>query len=363
MKVAIDVSPLKNANFYRGVGTYTNQLIESFKLLKIRDFSFQLIESRKEIKNCDLIHYPFFDLFFLTLPLRKIRPTLVTIHDVIPLVFPENYPPGLRGLFKFQIQKMSLKGVKAVITDSENSKRDIFKYLNYPLEKIFVVPLAPSPIFKPLKSTMILHSIIVKYKLPEKFVLYVGDVNYNKNVTGLIKAFHKLKNQNSKVKDRNQNLKLVLVGKAFLEKDLKETKKILQLIKSLKLTEEIIRIGWVPSKDLVGIYNLATVYCQPSFYEGFGLPVLEAMACGCPVVSSKVSSLPEICDKAAIMVDPYNINDIVKGISKVLNYDTAQYHSQVERGLSWVRNFSWEKTARQTYKIYQKVYKNLPKGI
>jgi len=215
MKVAVDISPLKNANRYRGVGIYTKQLVESFKSLNIPDFSFQIIEDGGITKDYDLVHYPFFDLFFLTLPLKKEKPMVVTIHDTIPLVFPEHYPSGIKGSLKFQIQKFSLKKVKAVITDSENSKKDIFKYLNYSKEKIYVVPLAPSDIFKPIKSTMILHRIIVKYNLPERFVLYVGDVNYHKNILGLIKAFAKLKAQKSKVKNTSQNLKLVLVGKAF----------------------------------------------------------------------------------------------------------------------------------------------------
>ena len=135
MKVAIDVSPLKNANRYRGVGIYTQQLVKSLQSLNISNFSCQLIEDKTMVKDSDLIHYPFFDLFFLTLPLKKEKPTVVTIHDVIPLVFSEHYPVGLRGAFKFQIQKNSLKNVRAVITDSENSKKDIFKYLNYPKEK------------------------------------------------------------------------------------------------------------------------------------------------------------------------------------------------------------------------------------
>jgi glycosyltransferase involved in cell wall biosynthesis len=288
------------------------------------------------------------------LPLKKPKPVVVTIHDVIPLVFPEYYPCGIKGTIKFQIQKLSLKGAKAVITDSENSKKDLFKYLNYPKEKIYVIPLAPSDIFKPVKSTILLDRIKVKYNLPEKFVLYVGDLNYNKNISGLIRAFYKLKTQNSKLKTTTKNLKLVLVGKAFTDESLKETQQLVQLIKSLGLNDKIIRLGWIPTKDLVGIYNLATVYCQPSFYEGFGLPVLEAMACGCPVVAANTSSLPEICGEAALMVDPYDINDIVRGISKVIS-DKAIGETLRKNGFNQVKKFSWKKVANETYKVYQKV--------
>jgi len=334
MKVAIDVSPLKNANRYRGVGIYTQQLVKSLQSLKIGNFSCQLVENKSMIGDSDLIHYPFFDLFFLTLPLKKTKPTVVTIHDVIPLIFPEHFPPGIRGNLKFQIQKFSLKNTKAIITDSENSKKDLFKYLNYPKDKIHVVPLAPAKEFKPIMAKN-------KYQLPEKFILYVGDVNYNKNIPGLIKALAGLK----------EKMSLVLVGKAFKDESLKETQEILQLISLLKLEKKVIRLDWVSSEDLVGIYNLATVYCQPSFYEGFGLPVLEAMACGCPVVAAKTSSLSEICGSAAVMVDPYDINDMIRGLGQALN----RREELIKKGLLQAKKFSWQKTAQQTYEVYQKV--------
>jgi glycosyltransferase involved in cell wall biosynthesis len=341
MKVALDVSPLKTGHQFRGIGIYTQNLKEAFEKSRISDFNFELVEGRKIPADCDLVHYPFFDLFFLTLPLNKPKPTVVTIHDVIPLVFPQNYPPGLKGSLKFQGQKFSLKGVKAVITDSKNSQKDIFKYLNYPLEKIYVVPLAPASHFKVIKEESLLNNVRKKYNLPNNFVLYVGDVNYNKNILGLIKSFAGLKGETS----------LVLIGKAFLEKNLPETKEIEKLIKSLKLEKKVFLLGFLPTQDLVAVYNLASVYCQPSFYEGFGLPVLEAMACGCPVVAAKTSSLPEICGQAAILVDPKNINDMIKGLEKAF----LEKESLREKGLVQAKKFSWGKTAQKTYEVYQKV--------
>lgn len=353
MKVGLDTSPLKTNHQFRGIGTYTQNLINAFKKTQIPHFEFKLIEKRKIPQDCDLVHYPYFDLFFLTLPLKKPKPTVVTIHDVIPLVFPQHYLPGIKGKIKFQIQKFSLKNVKAVITDSENSKKDLFKYLNYPKEKIYVVPLASSEIFKPAKSTILLDRIKEKYNLPEKFILYVGDVNYNKNISGLIKAFKLL--HTSQVSLDSSEVKLVLVGKAFTDEDLKETQELVQLISSLKLEKKIIRLGWIPQEDLVGIYNLATVYCQPSFYEGFGLPVLEAMACGCPVVAAKSSSLPEVCGKAAIMVDPDDTDDIARGLEKVL-YDISIHDILRKRGFEQVKKFSWEKTVKETVEVYKKIF-------
>ncbi|MCJ7804127.1 glycosyltransferase, partial [Patescibacteria group bacterium] len=234
MKVAIDVSPLKNDNRYRGVGIYTKQLVKSLQSLNISGFSCQLIENKAMAEDSDLIHFPFFDPFFLTLPLKKTKPTIVTIHDVIPLIFPKHFPLGLRGSLKFQAQRFSLKSVRGVITDSQNSKKDIIKYLNFPQEKIYVVPLAPSENFKVMENQSIFNEVRKKYHLPEKFVLYVGDVNYNKNIPGLIRAFARIE----------KNLKLILVGKAFEDESLKETKEIIQLINSLKLSKKVIRLGW-----------------------------------------------------------------------------------------------------------------------
>jgi len=351
MKVAINTSPLKNENRYRGIGIYTEQLVKSLGLLSASDFFCRLVEDKTIIEDDDLIHYPFFDPFFLTLPLKKAKPTVVTIHDVIPLIFPEYYPPGIKGSLKLQIQKFSLKSVKAVITDSENSKRDIVKYLNYPQEKIYVVPLAPSQVFKPITNQRTLDNLKKKYQLPENFILYVGDVNYNKNIPGLIKAFAKFDKVNKADKNNKEKISLVLVGKAFVDEKLAENKEIKKLINSLKLDKKVIRLGWLPDKDLVALYNLASVYCQPSFYEGFGLPVLEAMACGCPVVAANVSSLPEICGQAAIMVEANDIDDMIKGLAEALR----RKEELREKGFQQVKKFNWQKTAQKTYEVYQKV--------
>jgi len=341
MRVALDVSPLATDHQFRGIGVYTQSLKDAFKQSNISGLIVELIKDGKVPDNCDLIHYPYFDLFFKTLPFQKDKPSLVTIHDVIPLVLKDFYKPGLRGNLKLVLQKMALKNVKAIITDSQNSKKDIFKYLNYPLKKIHVVYLAPASHFGVIKDEKVLERISKKYNLPEKFILYVGDVNYNKNIPGLIKAFA----------DLPKDVCLVLVGKAFLEDSLKENIEISKLIESLKIEDRVIRLGYLPNTDLTAIYNLASVYCQPSFYEGFGLPVLEAMACGCPVASANISSLPEICGQAAVMFDPYKIDDMIKGLQRAL----ANKKELSQKGLRQVKKFSWDKTAKKTYEVYQKV--------
>ena len=345
MKVAIDVSPLKTAHRFRGIGAYTQNLITALQSIKLADFEVILIEKEPIPKDCDLIHYPFFDLFFATLPLIRKKKTVVTIHDTIPLVFPKHYPPGIKGRLRLETQKTSLRTVDAVITDSQNSKKDLFKYLNYLKEKIYVIPLAPGKEFRPITNRQSLVATKQKYQLPDAFVLYVGDVNYNKNIPGLVKTCEKIK------------VPLVIVGKQAVEKNINrlhpENKDLVWLQDYCQ--SPVTLLGFVSTEDLVAIYNLATVYCQPSFYEGFGLPVLEAMACGCPVVAANTSSLPEICGKAAVMVNPYDINDIANGLEKVIR-ETKIRNTLKEKGLVWVKNFSWEKAADQTIKVYQHVY-------
>jgi len=346
MKVAIDISPLKSAHQFRGIGAYTKQLVKALQSLKVADFAVELIEKGGPAKDCDLIHYPYFDLFWTTLPLIKKRRTVVTVHDVTPLVFPKHYPPGIKGRLKLQAQKLSLRRVDAVICDSKNSKNDIFDYLNYPKEKIFVVYLAPSTEFRPIKSILKLQKVKKKYKLPSKFVLYVGDVNYHKNILGLAKACKLI------------GFPLVIVGKQAAEKKFDrphvENQPLTQLMKLYGKDPQIFRLGFVPEEDLVVIYNLATVYCQPSFYEGFGLPVIEAMACGTPVVTSQESSLPEVAGEAAVTVDPDDINDIAHGLKLALE-DSDLREDLIQRGLKQAKKFSWERTAHETYKVYQKV--------
>lgn len=345
MKVAIDVTPLKAKHRFRGIGIYTRNLVESLQSIKLPNFSIQTIESGRNSKDCDLIHYPFFDFFFLTLPFKKTKPTVVTIHDCTPLVFPKNYPPGFRGKLKFLIQKFSLGGVRRVITDSENSKKDIVKFLNIPEEKIDVIYLAAGNKVKRIENKDFLMKLSNKFNLPKKFVLYVGDVNFNKNVPGLVKAC------------QLAEIPLVIVGKQAVETEFdrsnRENWPLIELCKLCKKKKDVLRLGFVEEEELAGLYSLAYVYCQPSFYEGFGMQILEAMTCGCPVVTSNVSSLPEIANQAAVLVNPHNIREIALGIKKVIE-DKEFRDKMIMAGFKQASKFSWEKTARHTLKVYEK---------
>jgi len=350
MKVAIDISPLASGHKFRGIGVYTKNLVESLRKCKPPELKVETVEAGEVdvLGKIDLIHYPYFDLFFATLPLKKPAKTVVTIHDVTPLVFPKHFPPGLKGKIKFLIQKASLGGVSAVITDSQNSKGDIVRYLAYPKEKIYVVPLAPGETFREIKDQQALTLTKRKYKLPERFVLYVGDVSYHKNVGFLVKACKALK------------IPVILVGKQAAQEDFDKThienQPLATLIKEYGKDSDVLRPGFVEDEELAAIYNLASLYCQPSLYEGFGLPVLEAMACGCPVVAAKAASLPEICNGAALMVDPRDYNNIARGVKRVLGEKSLR-RRLVKNGFAQAKKFSWEKTARETIKVYEQVAK------
>lgn len=345
MHVALDVRPLHNQSAGRGIGVYTEHL---YKYLQstIPGIRMSELSEGKTPQDVDLLHYPFFDLFFMTLPWIKKKPTVVTIHDVTPLVLPELYPSGVRGKLKLRIQKFSLKTTKAVITDSESSKRDIAQYLQYPASKIHVVSLAPQDGLLSRIDAELIDKVRNIYTLPANFVLYVGDINPNKNIPTLIEACQKL------------GIPLVIVGKAAVrtkyDKEHPENQDLVAVQKAARQDETIRLLGYVPAAELSALYHLATVYCQPSLYEGFGIPVLEAMHCGCPVVASKVGSLEEIGGTAAVYVAP-TTEKIAKGINFILNLTGAQRQRLVQEGKKQVSKFTWERAAKETYAVYTKV--------
>jgi glycosyltransferase involved in cell wall biosynthesis len=189
MKVLLDTSPLSNANAARGIGTYTRFLLDRLLNSQTIEVFQSGIMSEDELKkfSADVVHYPYFDFFFPTLQLKLITKTVVTIHDVIPLIFPKHYRPGKIGKVNFLRQKLALKAVNRIITDSESSKKDIIRLLGVPEEKITVIYLAANPKLQPL-SQDVWQKYQRKLHLPKNYLLYVGDINYNKNLPQLIKT-------------------------------------------------------------------------------------------------------------------------------------------------------------------------------
>ena len=319
----------------RGVGFYADNL--SSALTKLQDITLT-------DKNPDIIHYPFFDLYFSTLPLKKEKPTLVTIHDVTPLVMSTRYPKGIKSSINFARQWLALQSVSAIVTDSENSKIDIEKYLRVPKEKIFVTPLATDPIYSTKISEEKLKEVKKRFNLPDKFILTVaGGPNPNKNLPSLAEVTDRL------------DIPLVIVGKGMLQ-EVKEPvhPELIDMVR-LKVYKHLILPGFVSNDDLCAIYHLAALYVAPSLYEGFGLPLLEAMAAGCLIVSSNISSLPEIYHENAITFNPRKLSSIEKAIKNALSLSEKARQNQIEEAKIKASTFSWSKTAKATLEVYKNV--------
>jgi len=247
-----------------------------------------------------------------------------------------------------------IKSCENIITDSNASKGDLVKYLSVSKEKIKVVHLAANEDFKPQSDTKLLY-IKRKYNLPDRFLLYVGDANWIKNLPFLVDVFRQLISESD-----FQEIKLVLVGGVFLKNveninhpELESLKMLNRKIRDYGLEDKIIRPGNVDEDELVAFFNLATVYIQPSLYEGFGLPVLQAFACGAPVISSNGGSLPEVGGQAALYFDLSNLNQLKSLLVDVLG-DKSLRHKLSELGLKQAGRFSWEKTVRQTIEVYRR---------
>ena len=345
MKIAIDAGPMSKGDVGRGIGFYTEELVKHLK--KLKDVDLDLVDAAKtSLVKYDLVHYQKFHPYFFSVPFTKSIPSVLTVHDLIYLIYPKHYPPGIKGRMRYLIQKFLISKIDAIIAVSETTKKDIVRFLDIPKDKISVIYEAPKEIFQPITNHQSLISVQKKYRLPDSFVLYVGDVNYNKNLLGLAGACKIAK------------VPLVIAGKGATKEDFDsnhpENKPLVNLLQKYGDDKDIVRIGFVPDDDLAAIYNLASLYCQPSFYEGFGLSVLEAFASECPVVASKTQALVEIGEPAVLFADPKDPKDIAEKISQVLN--DGELRSQlVERGKLLVKNYSWDKTAKETLEVYKKV--------
>lgn len=353
MKIGINITPLITEHKDRGIGRYTKNLLEYLR----QDNAIEVVEftNPNKLNNIDLLHYPWFDLYFHTLPIFKKYPTVVTVHDVMPLVFPKFYPAGIKGNFNFTLQKIALKRSDFIITDSEASRKDINKFLKVDPQKMTTILLASGREFAGNSKEKELE-LKKKYNLGDNFLLYVGDCNYIKNIPFLIEGFNKLIQKNI-----FSNIKLVLAGEIFLKPqeelihtELGSIKNVNELINRYSLKEKIVRVGNLRDEELEALYKLAFVYIQPSLYEGFGLPVLEAMTAGTPVVSSNAGSLPEVGGDAVVYFNPTNIEDFIFNLKKVM-LDSNLRDRMIDKGLKRVSTFSWEKVAKQTIGIYEKV--------
>lgn len=347
MKIAIDVSPIakssNSAHKVRGVGSYINYLVDNLPKYDEKN-EYVFVEDKNFPSDSDLIHYPYFDPFFPTLPSNSPKKFIVTVHDLTPIVFKSHFPAGIRGNINWQIQKNRLKKASRVITDSNVSREDVVRLVNIRLEKVRTVYISADEKFVPIEKSK-LGSTFRKYNLPPEFILYVGDATWNKNLPRLVEAV------------RATKYPLVMVGKIW-ESSLAAIPNnpwnhdLISVLKSIEKDSQFIRLGFVESDDIVKIYNLATCLIMPSIYEGFGLPVLEAMQSGTPVICSSAGSLSEIAGDAALFADHENIKSISSAIEKVMS-DKMLRSQLIKKGLEQAKKFEIKKTIKNLIKIYE----------
>ena len=264
----------------------------------------------------------------------------ITLHDIIPLRMPETCSERYLKIFNEEIPKI-IKNCSGIITVSNYSKNDIAKEFNIPHNKIFVTPLAPEEIYKPLNKQNCYNYLKKKYKINTPFILYVGGFSPRKNIIGLIEAFSLLKEKYSKP------LKLIILGSKGISYE-----KYKKKAEDLNISSEVIFPGFIPLKDMPIFYNLSKIFVYPSFYEGFGLPPLEAMACGTPVIASNLTSIPEVVGDAALTVNPEDINSLKENMFNILN-NKELYLELVDKSILHSSSFSWKNTADLTIDAYK----------
>lgn len=345
MRVLFADTEILQKHIFRGVGSYALALRLALKRLSSDpDLSFSLVNEHI-LEKPDLIHYPHADLFFRTLHPPANIPFVVTLHDVIPLVFPGQYPSGIKGKLRWLGQKKVLRRAAAIITDSECSKKDIEAHLGISSKKIHVVPLAANEALHPQKKEEV-SGVLHSFRIRQPYFLYVGDMNYNKNLPGLVRAFHA----------SHLRASLVLVGRNLENRSIPEGEHLWNAIESGAGDVRVLTtVPSNPPEILASLFSGALAYVQPSFYEGFGLSVLDAFRCGCPVLSASVSSLPEVYGTAAETFDPHDESDMVRALQHAYGWTAAQRAALVKKGFLRENQFSWLETGAKTLDVYRKV--------
>jgi len=287
-------------------------------------------------EKLDIVHFPHFNV-----PLLYRKPYTVTIHDLTLSLFPGNKMTKWYQRLAYHIViKNAVKSAKKIIAVSENTKQDLVKMLHVPEKKMEVIYNGISEEFEMMEDVSKFTKTLNKYKIKKEFLLYTGVWRSHKNLPRLVHAFSILKHK------YHLDLQLVITGK--YDPCYPEVHRAAQL---LNLQEDVIFTGAVSEQELVHLYNAALIYVLPSLYEGFGLPILEAMKCGTPVAASNISSIPEICgDGNAVLFDPYSIDDIAAKINSLYR-DTKLQAELVNKGLKRASEFSWDRMAKETYKL------------
>ncbi len=375
LHIAIIADPLQKQN--SGVFQYTFNLVKQFASTKNHKVSIILLfnDTDTNIKpaTCNLqpetIHYLSNTLTFLkddpirtfiALPglLKKLSPHIViepahfgpfnlpkrikrvtVIHDLTPIKFPQ-----FHKFYSQLLQRLFLPGIlkraDLIVTNSKNTKNDVIAYSPQAKDKTAFIHLGKDEMFKPIKDI----SVLTKYGIQQPYFLFVGTIEPRKNLISLLAAFEQFKQKNQ------TNHKLLIVGgKGW------KSRRFFKKLKNHPFRSEIILPGYLLREELPVFFSLAEAFIYPSFYEGFGFPVLEAMACGTPVITSKSSSLPEVGGEAALYFDPYNVSELVEKMELLTESDDLR-KEMIERGFQQAAKFSWEKYAKEFVNLLEKKF-------
>lgn len=367
MRIAIDARKLRDF----GIGTYIRNLVEQLARLD-RTTEYVLLLSPEDVEfaaglgenfrgvpegarpysigeqariplamareRIHLLHEP----HYVLPPATRCR-SVVTIHDCIHLMFPQYLPNRLAPYYARAAMWSATRQADRILTVSEASKHDILRFFDIAPDRVEVIYNALDTRFSEAPDEAHMEQVRQRYQLHHPYVLYVGNIKPHKNLERLIAAFGRAR------AECPDDLRLVVIGD-----ELSRYPALRQAVHRHKLDKHVRFFGFQPARTLVAFYRLAHAFVFPSLYEGFGLPPLEAMACGTPVVTSNQSSLPEVAGGAAVLVNPYEIDEIAEGICRVVN-DEALRADLIARGLARVNDFSWEVAARKTHGIYTEV--------
>lgn len=298
-----------------------------------------LVATAARRARLDVVHDPNGIAPFLA-PLGAAR-RIVTIHDAFAYACPAAH--NRLDTWRYRVLlPHSARRADMVLTDSQHSRQDLIRYLNIPADQIRTIGCGIDPYFAPVAAGAARRAVLERYGVRSPYLLYVGGINARKNVARLLEAF-------ARVRTQHPDLRLVIGGKRQWR-----TGEIDATLARLDLGDAVQWTGYLADADLPALYSAAQAFVFPSLYEGFGLPPLEAMACGTPVITSNVSSLPEVVGDAAVLIDPYDVGALARAIEQVLT-DAASRVTLRERGLQQAALWTWDRTARNTLAAYHNV--------
>lgn len=376
MRIGVEIISLQNDSRHRGIGMYTRCLLKNilsidrgneYVFFTFGNWPLSSILNEEGFKGIRIIKINpplkqsswFFAQAFLPLAMKKekldifhstgyILPAfskhkkIMTIYD---LIYSEVYWKKSSILKKmyFYLKDQTLKRADKIITISEYSKKKIIELLGIEEDRIRVIYPAVESIYRPFNDSGIFSGLRKKYSIDRDFLLFVGALDFHKNIDSMVKALARVE---------SKDIGLVLAGVNYRRMHRENIKIINNLVKKLKLEDRVYILGHIPQEDLIGFYNMAKIVISVSYYEGFGLPILEGMACAKPVIAAKNTSMKEIVGSSGILVDPYNIDEIACAVDNLLS-DEELRNNLSKKAFERSKEFSWEKAARETVSLYQ----------